>query len=126
MTISLCKHRFPVIAPGGSLFRPGDCDRCGITFAASQAELDRQAAQTRLHTAHEGNCEHCTKQVTVFQFQRDAMPWDETDPPVHWLCMNCWGAAAEVTDGLTYSEISAALDNPHASPLTRLVFGGAA
>ncbi|MFE7566894.1 hypothetical protein ACFU76_08000 [Streptomyces sp. NPDC057539] len=125
MTSTLCKHRFPLIAPAGSLFRPGDCTGCGLTFAASQAELERQAEQIRLHTAHEGNCEYCTRSAVVFQFQREAMPWDEADPPVRWLCMGCWTGAAEVADGLTYSEISAALDSPSGSAFARFVFGGA-
>ncbi|MFE4915883.1 hypothetical protein ACFRCX_30740 [Streptomyces sp. NPDC056652] len=126
MTISLCKHRFPLIAPAGSLFRPVDCTNCGLTFAASQTELERQAEQIRLHTAREGHCEYCTRSAVVFQFQREAMPWDLSDPPVHWLCMGCWGEAAQTADGLTYSEISAALDSPQANPFARFVFGGAA
>ncbi|MER5277736.1 hypothetical protein ABT025_18530 [Streptomyces sp. NPDC002809] len=125
MTLSLCKHRFPLIAPGGSFFHPGDCDRCGLTWAAGQAELDRQTEQIRLNTAHEGNCEYCTKRAVIFQFQRESMPWDEADPPVHWLCPGCWSGASEVADGLTYSEISAALDSPHGTSLERFVFGGA-
>lgn len=95
MKFSLCKHRFPVQPPHGSILRPGDCDRCGTSWADVQAELDRQQNALRLGTAHRATCAGCHLTRMVFRYQREQQPWDETEPPVIWLCVRDWSYARE-------------------------------
>ncbi|MFE0220670.1 hypothetical protein ACFW0U_07335 [Streptomyces albidoflavus] len=125
MTISLCKHRFPLTVGKGAVLHPSDCEGCGITFADCQAELDRQAEQVRLATAHDGRCEFCAKAARVFQFQRDDMPWDETDPPVQWLCLHCWSNAQTAVEETGFADLEDAFLNATDNQLVRFVFGGA-
>ncbi|MFE6716799.1 hypothetical protein ACFVDU_04325 [Streptomyces albidoflavus] len=125
MTISLCKHRFPLTVGKDSVLHPSDCEGCGITFTDCQAELDRQAEQVRLATARDGRCEFCAKAARVFQFQRDDMPWDETDPPVQWLCLHCWSNAQTTVEGTGFADLEDAFLSATDAQLARFVFGGA-
>ncbi|WP_108990409.1 hypothetical protein [Streptomyces coelicoflavus] len=95
MKHSLCKHRFPVQPPNGSILHPGNCDRCGQTWADVQAELDRQQNALRLGTAHRAPCAGCGHTRMVFRYQREQQPWDEQEPPVIWLCVRDWSYARE-------------------------------
>jgi len=92
---SLCKHSFPIQPPHGSLANPGDCARCGTTWADVQAELDRQENLLRLGTAHRATCAGCGHTRMVFRYQREQQPWDEQEPPVLWLCVRDWSHARE-------------------------------
>ncbi|MFJ4418230.1 hypothetical protein [Streptomyces sp. NPDC088925] len=125
MTISLCKHSFPIQPPLGSMAWPGDCTSCGLTWAAAQAELERQAEQVRLATAHECRCDFCAKPRVVFQFQREQAPWEETEPPVRWLCTHCWGAAQTTAEETGFDSLADVFDNGTDDQLARFVFGGA-
>jgi hypothetical protein len=95
-TISLCKHRFPVQPPLGSIFRPGDCDRCGTTWNDVQAELQRQEEALIAGTSHDGVCPDCNQQRRLLRFQPDDKPWTVIgyEEPVTFLCADCWNAAA--------------------------------
>ncbi|OKH91461.1 hypothetical protein [Streptomyces uncialis] len=121
MKISLCKHLFPLTV-GRDGVTPGDCRGCGLTWTDGQAELERQAERIRLATARDGNCEHCAKRVTVFQFQREQQSWDEAEPPLLWLCQHCWSRAA-----ITVEQEEAAFADTFGQigegPLARLVGG---
>lgn len=125
MTVSLCKHSFPVLPPHGSLGAPGDCTGCGTTFDAIQAELKQQADIIRLRTAHRGECEYCGKNTMLFRFQRDEQPWDETEPPVRWLCVPCWGKAKATAEATGFSDFYDVFDNGNDEQLARFTFGGA-
>ncbi|WP_435246391.1 hypothetical protein [Streptomyces sp. NRRL F-5630] len=125
MTISLCKHGFPIQPPLGSMASPGDCTGCGLTWAASQIELERQAERVRLATAHEGRCEFCAKSAVVFQFQREQAPWEETEPAVRWLCIPCWGQAKTTAEETGFDSLADVFDNGTDDQLARFVFGGA-
>jgi DNA-directed RNA polymerase subunit RPC12/RpoP len=100
MTVSLCKHRFSLVAPGGSLFHPSDCIRCGITWEDSQKELQRQKHALILGTSHDGDCPDCNHRRRLFRFQAPGRPWHDFDyePPVRFLCMSCWNAAADADE----------------------------
>lgn len=94
MIVSLCKHRFPVQPPHGSLAHPGDCP-CGLTFADAEAELDRQAMLLRLGTAHDGLCRGCGQTRLLFRYQPEQQPWEQDEPAVRWLCARDWSRARE-------------------------------
>lgn len=97
MTISLCKHSFPVQPPLGSIFRPGDCVRCGDTWNEVQAELQRQEEALILGTSHDGTCPDCGQQRRLLRFQPEDKPWTEIgyEEPVTFLCIDCWNTAAD-------------------------------
>jgi len=94
--VSLCKHSFPVLPPFGSIFHPGDCDRCGTTWNDVQAELQRQEEALIAGTAHDGTCPDCTQPRRLLRFQPEDKPWTEIgyEEPVTFLCADCWNAAA--------------------------------
>lgn len=94
VSVSFCKHSFPVQPPHGSLAHPGNC-ACGITFAKAQAELDQQAMRQRLATAHEGVCQGCGQTRLLFIYQPEQQPWDATEPAPRWLCTPDWSKARE-------------------------------
>lgn len=95
MTVSLCKHGFPVQPPHGSLAHPGNCSGCGISWAEAQAELDRQEMLLRLGTAHEGICGWCNQRRILFRYQREQQPWDQEAAPLLWFCARDWSAARQ-------------------------------
>lgn len=109
MTISLCKHSFCVLPPRGSIFNPGDCDGCGITYAACERELLRQQEALILGTARDGQCPDCRQSRRLFRYQPEARPWHSPDyqPPITYLCMSCWNAATNADNAL-YEGILAA------------------
>ncbi|MGW0837105.1 hypothetical protein [Streptomyces prunicolor] len=94
MTVSFCKHGFPLQPPLGSLAHPGDC-ACGVTYADAHAELDRQAMLLRLGTAHEGACDGCGQTRLLFRYQPEQQPWGADEAAVRWLCTPDWSKARE-------------------------------
>lgn len=99
--VSLCKHSFPCQPPHGSIFRPGPCD-CGLTYAEHEAELRRQEEALIVGTSRDGQCPDCGHTRRLFRFQPPAQPWDEPDyePPVTFLCTDCFNAAADAHNEL--------------------------
>ncbi|MGW5616227.1 hypothetical protein [Streptomyces sp. NPDC003877] len=95
MTVSLCKHSFPIQPPHGTLTNPGNCARCGATWADVQAELDRQENALRLGTAHHGPCTWCHQPRIVFRYVREQQPWESEEPAVVWLCTRDWSRARQ-------------------------------
>lgn len=95
--VSLCKHSFPCQPPHGSIFRPGDCTGCGITFNALQAELRRQEEALIVGSARDGQCPDCNRQKRLYRFQPPSQPWHDPnfEPPVTFLCGECFNAAAD-------------------------------
>lgn len=124
MKTSLCKHRFPLQPPHGSLAFPGDCTRCGTSWEAVQDELQRQADTIRMRTAHEGACQLCQKTRMLFSYQREQQPWDETEPPVRWLCIPCWGNSKETEEATGFVDFHDVFDRGTDDQLARFVFGG--
>jgi hypothetical protein len=100
--VSLCKHSFPCQPPHGSIFRPGDCTGCGITYEAAQAELLRQEEALIVGTSHEGKCPGCGHTRRLYRFQPPAQPWHEPDyePPVTFLCTDDFNAAADAHNAM--------------------------
>ncbi|MER7905427.1 hypothetical protein AB0D73_27325 [Streptomyces sp. NPDC048215] len=97
VSISLCKHRFPVQPPLGSIFRPGDCDRCGTTWNDVQAELQRQEEALIVGSSRDGKCPDCAQSRRLYRFQPEDKPWSEIgyEEPVTFLCVDCWNAATQ-------------------------------
>jgi hypothetical protein len=97
MTVSLCKHGFPCQPPHGSIFRPGDCTGCGITYDQHQAELRRQEEALIVGTSHDGECPDCSHTRRLFRFQPPAQPWHEPgeEMPVTFLCIDCFNNAVD-------------------------------
>jgi hypothetical protein len=95
--VSLCKHSFPCQPPHGSIFRPGDCVGCGITYGQNEAELRRQEEALIVGSAREGQCPDCGRACRLFRFQPPAQPWHEPDfePPVTFVCTECFNKAAD-------------------------------
>jgi hypothetical protein len=95
--VSLCRHSFPCQPPHGSIFRPGACVGCGITYSQHEAELRRQEEALIVGSAHDGKCPSCGHARRLFRFQPPAQPWDEPDyePPVTFLCIDDFNAAAD-------------------------------
>lgn len=122
--VSLCKHRFPIQPPHGSLAIPGDCTRCDTSWDRVQEELQRQDDTIRMRTAHEGPCGLCQKTRMLFSYQREQQQWDETEPPVRWLCIPCWGMAKETEETTGFIELDNAFKHGTDDQLTRFVFGG--
>jgi len=108
VTISFCKHSFPVQPPHGSIIRPGDCTGCGITWNQSQAELRTQEEALILGTSHDGTCPHCGQTRRLFRFQPQDKPWTEIgyEEPVTFLCIDGWNAAG----GADHANYHALLD----------------
>ncbi|MBZ6102787.1 hypothetical protein ACH4NO_18465 [Streptomyces olivaceus] len=102
MKISLCKHRFPIVAPGGSLFHPGDCSRCGITYRDHETELRRQEEALIVGSSRYGKCPDCGHNRRLFRFQPPAQPWHSPDEemPVSFLCMGCYNTAADTHNAM--------------------------
>lgn len=102
MTVSLCKHSHPLQPPLGSILRPGDCTRCGMTWNQVQAELQRQEEALIVNTAHEGTCPVCAKQRRLYRFQAPDQPWTPIgyEEPVSFLCVDCYNAAADEHNAL--------------------------
>ncbi|MDX5526128.1 hypothetical protein PV677_36270 [Streptomyces sp. DE06-01C] len=96
-TISLCKHRFPVQPPLGSIGHPGDCSSCGATWDEVQANLHRQHEALIFGSARDGNCPDCAQPRRLFRFQPFDKPWTPIgfEEPVTFLCMDCWNTATE-------------------------------
>lgn len=105
MKVSLCKHSFPCQPPHGSIFRPGDCTGCGITYNQHQAELLRQEEALIVGSSRDGQCPDCTRQKRLFRWQPPVQPWDEpgTEPPVTFLCIDCYNAAVDANNALVDS-----------------------
>lgn len=110
MTVSLCKHSFPVQPPHGTLANPGPCAGCGITWATVQAELDRQENALRLGTAHESICTWCHQRRVVFRYVREQQPWDEQTPPVLWLCARDWSRARQNEEATGFTDFNDLFD----------------
>ena len=102
MTVSLCKHSFPCQPPHGSIFRPGDCAGCGITYSQHEAELQRQEEALIVGSSRDGQCPDCNRTRRLFRFQPPAQPWNEPDAelPVTFLCVDCWNAAADAHNAM--------------------------
>ncbi|MFF1284369.1 hypothetical protein ACFVY4_26955 [Streptomyces sp. NPDC058299] len=102
MTLSLCKHSFPVQPPAGSIVHPGDCTGCGITYLDRQAELDAQEERVRLGTAARGRCEGCRiPDRMLFTLVPEPRPWHGfgDDAPANLrLCTPCWSAAKQADE----------------------------
>ncbi|MGW4834709.1 hypothetical protein [Streptomyces globisporus] len=96
-TVSLCKHRFPIQPPLGSLGRPGNCSSCGATWDAVQAELQRQAESLIVSSSRDGNCPDCTRRRRLFRYQPFDKPWTPVgyEEPVTFLCTDCWNTATD-------------------------------
>ncbi|GAA2107856.1 hypothetical protein [Streptomyces synnematoformans] len=124
MSVSLCKHAFPIQPPDGSLGVPGPCAGCGITYEERQRQLEADAARIRLRTAREGACEFCGRIRMLFRFQRAARPWDEKEPPVRRLCTPCWGAADITAEVTGFGDFHDVFDNGTDEQLENFVFGG--
>ncbi|MER7788588.1 hypothetical protein [Streptomyces sp. NPDC097640] len=105
MTVSLCKHGFPCQPPHGSIFRPGNCTGCGITYNQHQAELLRQEEALIIGSSYDGQCRDCNRQKRLFRWQPPAQPWDEpgVEKPVTFLCMHCYNAAVDANNALVDS-----------------------
>lgn len=110
MTISLCKHSFPVQPPHGSLAQPGDCVGCGTPWADVQADLDRQENRLRLGTAHPDTCAWCRQPRMVFRYQREQQPWEQDEPPVIWLCTRDWSRARESEEATGFIDFNDLFD----------------
>lgn len=97
MTVSLCKHGFPVQPPHGSLGRPGDCTSCGITWDQVQDDLRKQEEALILGTSRDGTCPDCGQVHRLFLYQPQEQPWHEigTEMPVTYLCIGCWNGARD-------------------------------
>lgn len=105
MTVSLCKHSFPVQPPHGSMSRPGPCVGCGITWDDCQADLARQEAALIAGTAHEGTCARCHQPRRVFNTPSD---WGRVPAP---LCSRCWSTYADARASGDYVDWNDAFDN---------------
>jgi hypothetical protein len=109
LTRLLCKHSFP-LRPPHSLFEPGDCTGCGITFADRMREHDAAVAARRAATAHRGYCPGCNRpDQMLFLFIRQEQPWDlDTDETEEakrtvYLCAHCWSDTTEAEESAAMS-----------------------
>ena len=95
--VSLCKHSFPCQPLHGSIFNPGPCVGCGLTYAELQTELRRQEEALIVGTSHDGKCPACGKVRRLFRFQPPTQPWNEPgyEPPVSFLCIDDFNAAVD-------------------------------
>lgn len=102
MTVSLCKHSFPCQPPHGSIFRPGDCTGCGITYSEHEAELLRQEEALIVGSSRDGQCPDCDQTKRLFRWQAPAQPWDEPDveKPITFLCIDCFNIAVDAHNAL--------------------------
>jgi hypothetical protein len=102
MKVSLCKHSFPCQPPHGSIFRPGDCTGCGVSFDAVQDELRKQEEALILGTSRDGECPDCRHHGRLFRWQPAERPWHDFDyePPVTFLCSSCWNGATNADNSL--------------------------
>ena len=107
---SLCKHSFPCQPPHGSIFRPGPCIGCGITYADREAELLRQEEALIVGTSHDGQCPDCDQHKRLFRFQPPAQPWHDLDVemPVTFLCIDCYNTAVDANNAMVSSLFAAA------------------
>ncbi|WP_369214985.1 hypothetical protein [Streptomyces flavofungini] len=102
MKVSLCKHSFPCLPPNGSIFRPDPCVGCGITYDQHQAELLAQEEALIVGSSRDGQCPDCGKSRRLYRFQPPAQPWHDPDyePPVTFLCNDCYNAAVDAHNAL--------------------------
>lgn len=100
----LCKHSFPCQPPHGSIFRPGPCD-CGITYSQHEAELRRQEEALIVGSSRDGECPDCDRTQRLFRFKPPAQPWHDPDfePPVTFLCTDCFNAAVDSHNAMVNS-----------------------
>lgn len=124
MSVSLCKHAFPVQPPHGSMIHPGDCTGCGTTWNDVQRDLLRQEEIHRATTAHEGDCQLCGQPRMLFLYQRREHPADAKTPPVRWLCTPCWGAVQATEEATGFLDFHDVFDRGTDDQLQRFVFGG--
>lgn len=105
MRVSLCKHSFPCQPPHGSIFRPGNCTDCGITYDETQANLLLQEEALIVGSSYDGECPDCCHLKRLFRWQPPAQPWDEpgAEHPVTFLCMDCYNAAVDERNALVNS-----------------------
>ena len=105
MKVSLCKHGFPCQPPHGSIFRPGDCTGCGLTYQQHEAELRRQEEALIVGSSRDGKCPDCNQQKRLFRWQPPGQPWDEpgAEKPITFLCMDCYNAAVDANNALVDS-----------------------
>lgn len=91
MTVSFCKHRFPIQPPHGSLARPGNCRHCDATWNDIQAELAQQENALLIGSSHDGTCPDCHQPRRLFRYQPEDQPWHEIgdEQPVTFLCSDC-------------------------------------
>lgn len=103
MTVSLCKHGFPIQPPQGSIVNPGPCTDCGITYDACQSGLRKQEEALIMGTAHDGTCPDCRQPRRLFRYQPQEQPWREigAEMPVSFRCLRCWNATADAENAYT-------------------------
>lgn len=113
-TVSLCKHSFPCQPPHGSIFRPGPCVGCGTTWQAAQDELARQEKALILGSARDGECPNCHQQRCLYRFQAPEQPWHDFDyePPIVFLCADCWNDARDEENNLLAIALADATPTP--------------
>ena len=46
----------------------------------------------------------------VFRYQREQQPWDETEPPVIWLCVRDWSRARETEEATGFIDFNDLFD----------------
>ncbi|WP_062215680.1 hypothetical protein [Streptomyces sp. NBRC 109706] len=114
MTVSLCKHSFPIQPPHGSIVRPGPCVGCGITWDDCQADLARQEAALIDGSSHDGQCGHCDQTRRLYRWQPLRQPWDEPDyePPITWLCAAGYDAATQAYNADIAAAMASGLSTP--------------
>ncbi|MFB7899903.1 hypothetical protein ACFC1B_26645 [Streptomyces xiamenensis] len=97
MTVSLCKHRFVVLPPQGSIFHPSDCTECGLTYAAFEAGLQQQEKDLIEGTARDGQCPACGNTGRLYGWQEPEQPWHAPGDhrPTKWLCATDYDAAVD-------------------------------
>jgi hypothetical protein len=96
MKLSLCKHSFPLQAPGLIGVPPKPCTGCGIGYADHLAAVEEQEACHRMAGAARGRCQGCKlPDRMLFTFTREERPWDEEQPPSMRLCTTCWSIAKQ-------------------------------
>lgn len=97
MTVSLCHHSHCVLPPNGSIFKPGPCTNCGITWDAVQDELLRQERALIEGSARHGDCPDCGQHLKLYRYQEPSQPWDDFhyEPPISFLCAGCHDTAID-------------------------------
>lgn len=122
MTVSLCKHGFPVQPPHGSLAHPGPCSGCGLTWDDCQRELEEQETRVRAGTAAPGRCEHCGLNRTLFAFTEPARPWTDQQATAR-LCVPCWSDRQQARECGEFVDFADVFDKGTDEQLERFVGG---